>query len=97
MRSVSSIDQHQLHYPSKNPTNNFGNSKGEDNTLRRVVIANVAMDRFESVINVSRSILQAVTAAGYCMATLKSSKSESIVSEIRSKANLIQCSNSCIT
>jgi hypothetical protein len=34
-------------------------------TLRRVVIANVAIDRFESVINVSRSTLQAVTAAGY--------------------------------
>jgi hypothetical protein len=29
------------------------------------VIANVAIDRFESVINVSRSTLQAVTAAGY--------------------------------
>ncbi len=38
-------------------------------TLRRVVIANVAIDRFESVINVSRSTLQAVTAAGYCIAT----------------------------
>ncbi len=29
------------------------------------MIANVAIDRFESVINVSRSTLQAVTAAGY--------------------------------
>ncbi|CAF1500295.1 unnamed protein product, partial [Rotaria sp. Silwood1] len=31
----------------------------------RVVIANVAIDRFESVIHVSRSTLQAVTDAGY--------------------------------
>lgn len=38
-------------------------------TLRSVVIANVAMDRFESVINVSRSTLQAVTADGYSIAT----------------------------
>ena len=37
-------------------------------TLRRVVMANVAMDRFESVINVSRSTLHAVTAPGYSMA-----------------------------
>jgi hypothetical protein len=29
------------------------------------VMANVAIDRLESVINVSRSTLQAVTAAGY--------------------------------
>lgn len=77
--------------------NIFDNSEEKDNTLRRVVIANVAIDRLESVINVSRSMLQAVTAAGYCIATLKSRKSESIVSEIRSKTNFIQCTNSCIT
>ncbi len=73
MRFVSLIDQHLLHYPSTNHRNNSQTwiVEKNENTLRRVVMANVAIDRFESVINVSRSTLQAVTAAGYCIATFK--------------------------
>ena len=50
---------------------NNNNRRAKCLTLRRVVIANVAIDRLESVINVSRSTLQAVTAAGYWIATYK--------------------------
>ena len=53
----------------KSKIHQMKNERMKWNTLRRVVIANVAIDRFESVINVSRSTLQAVTAAGYCIAT----------------------------
>ncbi len=35
------------------------------------MIANVAIDRFESVIDVSRSILQAIAATEYCFATFE--------------------------
>lgn len=41
-------------------------------TLSRVVMAYVAMDRFESVIKFSMSTLQAVTAAGWVIANLLS-------------------------
>ena len=63
---VSLIDQHLLHDLSiKKKKMKFSFKIIEQNTLRRVVIANVAIDRFESVINVSRSTLQVITDAGY--------------------------------